>query len=215
MQTFVWTKMQTAAGEALPKIVARKEAERAAGNGEFWWGIGNSLGMALFDAAKVGNDLPVLFSTMLSLPNRDDTAPAEVYLWTSYRDIAGADRDLPAHVIVTSRSGSDRLRYYALVCGSTVPIALGDYGPFDRRRCCTLSGKIPATTQVTALLRGDPDAGHDGGAYRVAFRARLVEPWSVKLTRCRVLSDAERKRLAQWDGGSWLTLARELRACPS
>lgn len=45
--------MQAEAGEILAGIVARKEAERAAGNGEFWWGIGNSLGKAVQDSAKV------------------------------------------------------------------------------------------------------------------------------------------------------------------
>ena len=44
---FVWSKMQAEAGQGLAAIVARKEAERAAVDGIFWWGIGNSLGRAM------------------------------------------------------------------------------------------------------------------------------------------------------------------------
>jgi hypothetical protein len=42
MAYFVWTRMQDEAGQTLHTIIRRKEAERASGNGEFWWGIGNS-----------------------------------------------------------------------------------------------------------------------------------------------------------------------------
>jgi hypothetical protein len=46
MAYFVWTRMQDEAGQTLHTIIRRKEAERASGNGEFWWGIGNSLVLA-------------------------------------------------------------------------------------------------------------------------------------------------------------------------
>ncbi len=52
MDAFVWTKMGVESGEGLEQIVRRKEAERVEGNGEFWWGIGNSLGPAVRDAAR-------------------------------------------------------------------------------------------------------------------------------------------------------------------
>jgi hypothetical protein len=48
----------------------------------------------------------------------------------------------------------------------------------------TLSGKVPGASQVTALLRGNPDT-HGSGPYEVCFRAVLVEPWHVKLVRPR------------------------------
>jgi hypothetical protein len=36
--------MGVKSGEGLDQIVRRKEAERIEGNGQFWWGIGSSLG---------------------------------------------------------------------------------------------------------------------------------------------------------------------------
>jgi hypothetical protein len=54
MTVFVWTKMGVESGEKLEQIVRRKEAERVKGNGQFWWGVGNSLGPAVRDAARAG-----------------------------------------------------------------------------------------------------------------------------------------------------------------
>jgi hypothetical protein len=204
--------MQTEAGESLEGIIARKEAERAAGNGEFWWGIGNSLGKAVQDAAKVDGGLPVLFSVMLTRPKKIDTSPGEVYLWTGYEDPDGGIHDLPPHVIVTSRGGASKSRHYALVCQSAVPLAKGDHGPFDRHRCLTLNGKVPAGSQVTALLQSDLDAGHAGGQYRIAFRARLVPPWVAKLVRHRALRSIEKTQLATCAGEDWWNIASELRS---
>jgi hypothetical protein len=39
---FVWTKIQADAGESVRQILYRKEQERLAGDGSFWWGIGES-----------------------------------------------------------------------------------------------------------------------------------------------------------------------------
>jgi hypothetical protein len=44
---FVWTKIQAEAGETLDRILGRKELERLAGNGSFWWGIGESKARAI------------------------------------------------------------------------------------------------------------------------------------------------------------------------
>lgn len=76
MDTFVWTKMGVESGEGLEQIVRRKEAERVAGNGQFWWGIGNSLGPAVREAARAQRGrVPVLFSVMLGKPKVADSAP--------------------------------------------------------------------------------------------------------------------------------------------
>ncbi len=41
---FVCSVIGGDAGESLDHIVARKEAERLAGSGEFWWGLSAQLG---------------------------------------------------------------------------------------------------------------------------------------------------------------------------
>lgn len=185
----VWSRMQAEAGEPLAAIIARKEVERLAGDGVFFWGIGTPLGRAVIDAARSsGGILPVLWSVMKSRPKVIDTAPPCVVRWTAYEDWTGREHRLPDHVMITSRL-TERDHHYALVCRSSTSLTLGDLGPFDPAMCRTIDGRVPGASQVTALLR---DGGsHDTGTYRVAFRADLVEPWAVRLTRSTIHQVAE------------------------
>jgi hypothetical protein len=175
--------MGVESGEGLEQIVRRKEAERRAGNGQFWWGIGNSLGAAVREAARAQSGrLPVVFSVMLAKAKLIDTAPQAVWRWTGREDEAGHVHDVPGHVRVVSRGEAAKDQHYALVCHSDVPLAIARGKPFDPDQCRTLSGKKPGASQVTALLRGKPD-GHRTGRYEASFQALLIEPWSVKLVR--------------------------------
>src|SRR6266567_2285698 len=103
MEPFVWSKMQAEAGEKLGKIIARKEAERSAGDGVFWWGIGSSLGSELRERAEEaegsGGTLTVVFSKMLSAPRENDKHPTARWLWTRCDQLPGR---IPGHVLVTS-----------------------------------------------------------------------------------------------------------------
>ena len=61
--SFVWTEIGFDAGETPEHLVARKEAERSAGSGEFWWGLDASLGITVeVKAEQNGGSLPALFS---------------------------------------------------------------------------------------------------------------------------------------------------------
>jgi hypothetical protein len=133
MESFVWTKMGVESGEGLAQIVRRKEAERIAGGGAFWWGIGNSLGPAVRkEALAHGGALPVLFSTMLGRAKPVDSSPDLVWKWTKWEDEKGRLHDIPAHVKVISRGQISkknttrwcvfqmcRLALRAAECGST------------------------------------------------------------------------------------------------
>jgi hypothetical protein len=176
--------MGVESGEALPDIIKRKEAERVAGAGEFWWGIGSSLGPAVRDAARSsGGKLPVLFSKMLGRPKAADSSPTMIWKWTAWEDERGRIVSLPSHAYVISRGAEAKERHYALVCYSESPISLGRLvRAFDPNLCRTASGKLPGASQVTALLHGSPEA-HKVGPYEVAFEATLVQPWAVKLDR--------------------------------
>jgi hypothetical protein len=182
MTVFVWTKMGVESGEKLEQIVRRKEAERVKGNGQFWWGVGNSLGPAVRDAARAqGGTLPVLFSVMLGRPKAADSSPDMVSRWTSWEDEGGRIHAIPSHAKVISRGSTAKSRHYALVCHTDDPLALERSGArFDPSRCRTPFGKLPGASQVTALLQGDPDM-HESGPYQICFRAVLVDPWAVKL----------------------------------
>jgi hypothetical protein len=184
MTSFVWTKMGVESGEELAEIVRRKEEERQAGQGIFWWGIGNSLGSAVREHARAqGGSLPVLFSKMLGRAKSADVSPDLVWMWSKWEDEAGHAHDVPAYAKVISRGAASKAKHYALVCHSAVPLKLEKGGErFDPTQCRTPLGKAPGASQVTALLIGSP-SGHTRGAYEVSFRATLVTPWAVKLLR--------------------------------
>jgi hypothetical protein len=192
MAYFVWTRMQDEAGQTLHTIIRRKEAERASGNGEFWWGIGNSLGACVLSAAReAGGSLPVLFSMMLSRPAKADSHAETVWLFDEWRDRNGHLHDMPPHVVCLSRSSSRR---YALVCRSASPLTMSDHGAFSP------PSKIRSTT---ALVQGDLDGEqHFPGHYHWGFRAELVEPWFVEMARPRELSREQRELLAGRSGFS-------------
>lgn len=186
MNAFVWTKMGVESGEALEKIVRRKEAERIAGRGIFWWGIGNSLGAAVRKYARAqGGTLPVLFSMMRARAKPIDESPGAVWRWTGWEDENGQVYNIPSYAKVISRGAASKEKHYALVCQSDSSLALAlEHGGarFDPRLCRTPSGKVPGPSQVTALLTGCSD-GHPKGLYEICFRAILVAPWAVKLVR--------------------------------
>jgi hypothetical protein len=181
MPSFVWTKMGVESGEALAKIVQRKDNERSSGRGVFWWGIGNSLGPKVREHARAaGGTLPVLFSKMLAPAKIADTSPEKVFRWTRWEDEAGRIHEIPAHVNVISKGSDLKAKHYALVCHSDVPLALVDNERFDPTLCRTPNGRPPGPSQVTALLTGHLTE-YKTGSYKISFRATLVAPWAPKL----------------------------------
>jgi|SRR5580693_804078 hypothetical protein len=83
---FCWTKMQAEAGQPLAHILRRKDLERSAGDGVFFWGIGNSLGTRILDLLGASGCPVVVFSTMRSKPKSEDASPDSVLRWTGYLD---------------------------------------------------------------------------------------------------------------------------------
>jgi hypothetical protein len=190
--------MQGQAGQSINLTIARKEAELRCGNGTFWWGIGNilpALQASFGQAEHTGVDIPVLFSLMLSKPAKHDISPDGVLLWTAWWD-GDTLREIPNHIVCLSKS-SPKPKRYALVCQVDEPIAAGEHCYFNPKRCITFAGKLPAGQQVTALLLGDLDSDHAPGPYSRGFRARLVEPWLVRLAKPCPLSPRERELFDQ------------------
>ena len=54
-----WTRMQVEAGQALESIIARKEIERRAGGGLFFWGVGNAPSTAINALARLEIAIPL------------------------------------------------------------------------------------------------------------------------------------------------------------
>jgi hypothetical protein len=185
---FVYTKPGAfETGEGLSDILIRKEAERIANGNIFWWGVGNSLGVRLRETAETaGGTLPLLFLVPKKpTPAKSkDIRPIFEFHWTKWQSSDGRIIEIPPSIRVISRGDEDKKRHYALVCQSGEPLIFNPNGPvFDPQLCNTAPGgkKSPGTSQVTALVWGDPTAPNSTGAYRLAFRATLVHPWQAIL----------------------------------
>lgn len=181
---FCWTKYGTEAGEAVERILARKERERAANRGLFLWGIGNSISPSLRELLKLDDRPEIIFTPMLSRPAKEDSEPAQIARWRGAWDMEGQPFGLPRHSVVTSRFTESRPRHYALVCYSEGPLRppplkqslyVGELRNLAR-------GTNVAPSQVTSVVERTLEAPNGASAsYTVGFRATLHAPYFVRL----------------------------------
>jgi len=216
-----WTRMQSEAGQGLEGIVARKELERRAGDGVFFWGVGNAAAVATSIYARLGVSVPVIFSVMKGRPKAVDASPRSLLVWRRYVDMYGAERELPAQALITSRGetdAGDKKRHYALMCRSLAPLKLGKGVRFDPaafRNVGGNGGPIGAS-QVTALIqRVQPDGVGD---YEANISAELTGSYWVRLTD-PVMLDVSSVECVEHvvEGASpreWIRLVADLRERP-
>lgn len=210
-EAFCWSKMGPEAGEGLGAILQRKEWERQAGRGQFFWGIGNSLGDAVHLLAERVQAPQVLFSSIRGRPRSSDVKPEAVRLWMTYLDTQGKEVALPWYAWVTSRAGHDMRTspHYALVCKSSRELQLEANGPelqFDRLRNLTTGRKL-GFSQVTAVVENLASGTHETGLlYPVALRANLAEPFYVRLHKGVTLSVESLNQQAQLERRGQLAL---------
>ncbi len=211
-----WTKMQAEAGQNLADIFRRKEYERKAGNGVFFWGIGSPLD---FSRLRSSDRVDLIFSTMLSAPKTEDKNPESVLVWRKYLNASGQEVDLPPHVLLTSRATTKlgpKKRHYALVCHSEKELVLADEGEFDPmayRNAGPNGGKV-GFSQVTSLLERTSEASATS-RYRINFRAELRRPFLAKLCDPVLLEPEDRRRVDDHragEPGTWLRFATQIRA---
>jgi hypothetical protein len=213
-----WSRMQAESGQELSAILERKELERRAGGGVFFWGIGNPPPRAIAGLAKLRAPVGVIFSVMRSKPKSVDVSPEAVLLWTHYLDIGGMRRPLPPGAVVTSRSSTakgDKRVHFALMCHSSYPLSMGDYGPFDHLAYRNLSeaGGTIGASQVTALVKKVTRYGSDA-RYRVNLEASLVGSYWVKLVDPVLLGSHHRDLIdhsSSLNVDDWLLLSSQLR----
>jgi hypothetical protein len=182
---FCWTRFGPEAGESFSDILARKDAERQAGDGVFYWGIGSAVGRALEALIACVDEPEVLFSPIASAPRHVDVSPEHVVRWSAGEGLSGESMLLPEHACVTSRWDPERpdAARYALVCASDEPLRLDDLGDlcFGSLRNFRSGAPIGAS-QATAVVSRDPARPDCGRAYRVTFRASLVRPYLLRLS---------------------------------
>lgn len=185
-ELFCWTKYGTEAGEDIEVILARKEAERQASGGTFFWGIGNAIGPSVEALIAQSINPEVVFTPMRSRPATRDVAPAQVAAWHGGVGLDGQPFELPTYARVTSRLSPARRHHYALVCRADDPLgAARAQGPsFAATHVENLrSGSRVGASQVTSVVRRIACAlGLLPSNYRVSFTADLVAPYFVRLT---------------------------------
>jgi hypothetical protein len=214
----IWTRMQSEAGQGLEQIIARKELERRAGDGLFYWGVGNAPATMMNSLARLRSPVAVVFSIMKGKPREADTSPRRVLVWRKYFDLHRVERDLPPHVLVTSRgetSTAYKKRHYALICHNAKPLKIKRGAAFDPsayRNASGTGGPI-ASSQVTALLRRvSPPSAET--AYEANFTAQLTGSYWVRLSDPAILWDHHLdilRNVAIDDQRRWVNIVTELR----
>ncbi len=193
-QAFCWTRFGPESGESFSDILARKELERQAGGGTFYWGIGSAVGRALEALVSGIGEPEVLFSPISSKARIADVSPARVARWRAGQGLLGESILLPDHARVTSRwdPGRPNAARYALVCASDEPLRLENHGEIrfgSLQNFC--SGAPVGASQVTAVVRRNNSPPPCGRAYPVALRASLVEPYFLRLTSPTQVDECE------------------------
>ena len=182
---FCWTRFGTEAGQAIAQILQRKEQERAANGGLFFWGIGNALGPSMEELLSKTANPEVLFSPIKSVPRSVDSQPAAVVSWTAAETFRGEPFNLPEQTLVTSRYDphAPRESSYALVCFSPVPLNQASCdGQISSTALRNLrTGRPVGASQVTAIVETVESVTGKTSMYEVVIRAKLVEPYFLRL----------------------------------
>ena len=211
-EVFCWSKMGTESGESLEQILIRKEMERLANGGEFAWGVGNSLGLSITMLMQSKKEPKVIFTKMKSKPKILDERPSSIYMWLTYLDQDGQERELPEYTLLTSRgySGADlkKRTHYALLCSSLNPLEISSNISLNSSRLCNyLTGKPLGYSQVTSVVKRVKDSSEKDIYYNAGFSARLENEGQVKLVSAvkvtkneiiPVVEAAKSGRLYEW-----------------
>lgn len=215
-----WSKMHAEGGQQLAAIISRKEQERRACKGTFFWGVGNAPSSVIGPLARLKYSVPVIFSIMKSKPKPRDTHPTGLLVWRKYFDVDGVVRDLPPGVLVTSRAHTSqkaKTNHFALACYSRTKLRLVRGIAFDPTAYRNVSGGILGYSQVTALVQ--KFRAHDAKAsYEENLRANLTGSYWVKLAD-PILLPLEKLRLLEnntfSDDRNWVEIVGSMRKGPS
>lgn len=192
---FVWTRFGTEAGQSFSDILRRKEKERTANDGVFYWGIGNAVGPSILELLRRAVEPEVLFSPIKSAPKRDDVAPESVVAWTAAAGLDGEPHRLPIWSLITSRFNVERPRHYALVCKSDFTFTDQSAFPTENVERIAIgeltnivTGRALGSSQVTAVVQRRVRPGLSSAEYEVRFKARLVPPYFIQLSDPRPIT---------------------------
>lgn len=182
---FCWTRFGTEAGQAIGQIFERKEQERVANGGIFFWGIGNAVGPSIRELLRRTENPEVLFSPIKSAPRTADAEPPAVAAWTTAETLGGEPFRLPCQSLVTSRydPSSPKQASYALVCFSPRPLyetQCEEQILLEKLRNL-ISGRPVGSSQVTAVVQAAAGGAGERHKYEISIRAKLVYPYFLRL----------------------------------
>ncbi|MFQ5937421.1 MAG: hypothetical protein ACE5LB_13540, partial [Acidiferrobacterales bacterium] len=125
-------------------IIQRKNNERYAGRGVFWWGFGANSDRIAASIRAFGTDCEQKRRTphlvFIEKKTKDHHGMGEQVIWCCYKDLAvGKVHPPPRHVIML-RDGSKTSKYYALLCHSKEPLYRRDLGCFRSGQYQNLNG---------------------------------------------------------------------------
>ncbi len=189
---FCWTRFGAEAGQLVAHIFDRKEQERQANGGIFFWGIGNAIGPSVKELLRITPSPEVLFSPIKCSPRTADLSPDTVVTWSLAETLQGDSFVLPQCSMVTSRydPALPRGSHYALVCFSERPLngaRSEDKIVFAGLRNLK-TGRPVAASQVTAVVQRKAAPHFIAPVYEVTIRAKLVFPYFLRLREPQVLS---------------------------
>jgi len=182
---FCWTRFGTEAAQPIQQILKRKEQERQANEGVFYWGIGNAIGPSLRALLGKTASPEVLFSPIKSAPRSEDVAPSSVVAWTTGETLFGDFIPMPSTSLVTSRLDpqSPKSTHYALVCYRESSLTLGEESQeiefSDLRNI--LTGRSVGASQVTCVVEHSLSRAGASKSYPISLRARLIDPFLIRL----------------------------------
>ena len=193
---FCLTKIGRYSGQEAPQILRRKELERQAGDGVFWWGVGESKCPAIAHLRKRMRPPKVLFIWQRQHAKQPKAARL---LFETYERGVEKGYSIPEHVLM-ARSEVKKGSYFALVCRGARPLTESINVKLNLARYLNLKndgqvGNRPGSNQNTLVLVENPRQPTEIDSYTVIFEAELVEPFCVRLSGARELSMGEADRL--------------------
>ena len=182
---FCWTRFGTEAGEPVEQILFRKEQERVANSGIFFWGIGNALGPSINELIRRTSHPHVIFSPIKTAPRPKDISPAAVVVWTEADALDGSSFKIPSTSMITSRYNPQTPRpyHFALVCYSAEPLLpLKSKHKIGFKQLRNLrTGRPVGASQVTAVVQCTQTTPREKLVYDVAISAKLIHPYFIRL----------------------------------
>jgi len=173
------------AGQSLAGILERKEEERQANDGLFFWGIGNAVGPSVSELLRHCSEPEVIFSPIKAAARDVDVKPENVAAWTAAESLDGTAYALPPRALITSRfdPSNPKSQHYALVCSSNKCLTTGtENGEIEFGDLVNLlTGRPVGASQVTAIVRRVAGARTPIRSYSVILRTRLAAPFFLRL----------------------------------